>query len=208
MKITKYLHSCLLVEEQGKTILFDPGVFTYTEKALTADQITNLDYILITHEHPDHMHLPFIHELVAKFPDVTIITNPSIVAILEKENIHATSTQDDIVGLEETPHERLWDKEPPQNVAVSIFGRFTHVGDSLHFSKTADVLCLPITAPWGSTTEAVNKALAMNPKVIIPIHDWMWKDDIRRAMYERLEGFFKEKGIDFKSVETGETIEI
>jgi L-ascorbate metabolism protein UlaG (beta-lactamase superfamily) len=208
MKITKYLHSCLLVEEQGKTILFDPGVFTYTEKALSAEKLTNLDYILITHEHEDHMSLPFIHELVSKFPEVKIITNPSIVSLLEKETIKSSSTGDDIVSLEILTHEKLWDKEPPQNAVISIFNKLTHAGDSLHFSKSSDILALPLTAPWGSTTEAVTKALAMGPKVIIPIHDFMWKDAIRIGMYERLQGFFKEKGIDFKSMETGELKEI
>lgn len=208
MKITKYLHSCLLVEEQGKTFLFDPGVFTYNANVLDISKIQTLDYLLITHEHDDHLYLPFMHEIVKKFPDVTIITNPAIVTILEKENIRATSTTDAIVRIEETPHERLWDKEPPQNIAISIFDKFTHVGDSLHFSKTYDVLALPLTAPWGSTTEAVNKALAMQPKIIIPIHDFMWKDEVRKAMYTRLAGFFQEKGIDFKNMETGELIEI
>lgn len=208
MRITKYLHSCLLVEEQDKIILFDPGVFTYNEKALTAEKLTNLDYILITHEHPDHCHLPFIHELVSKFPEVKIITNPSIVAILEKENIKASSSPDDIVSLELLTHEKLWDKEPPQNVVISIFNTLTHPGDSLHFAKSHNILALPLTAPWGSTTEAVTKALAMQPKVILPIHDWMLKDGVRQEMYKRLQGFFKEKSIDFKCLETGESVEV
>jgi L-ascorbate metabolism protein UlaG (beta-lactamase superfamily) len=208
MKITKYLHSCLLVENEGKTLLFDPGIFTYTEKALSAENLTNLDYLLITHEHADHMHLPFIKELVSKFPDVKIITNPDIVLLLEKEHINAISQNDEIVNLEILIHEKLWDKVPPQNAVISIFNKLTHPGDSLHFSKSSDILALPLTAPWGSTTEAVTKALAMQPKVIIPIHDWMWKDGIRQEMYERLQGFFQEKGIDFKSVETGESIEV
>src|SRR5262245_9148500 len=82
MKISKYLHACLLVEEQGKTALFDPGVFTAQEKALDVNKLNNLDYLLITHEHPDHFHLPLVKELVAKFPQVKIITNPSIVSLL------------------------------------------------------------------------------------------------------------------------------
>ncbi len=208
MKITKYLHSCLLVEEQGKTLLFDPGIFTYNAKVLDIQKLAALDYILITHEHPDHMHLPLIHELVAKFPEVKIITNPSIVKLLEKENIKALSTDDDIVSLELLTHEKLWDKEPPQNAVISIFDKLTHVGDSMHFSKSYNVLALPLTAPWGSTTDAVIKALEMNPKIIIPIHDFMWKDEIRVAMYDRLTGFFKEKGIEFKSMETGDLVEI
>lgn len=208
MHITKYLHSCLLVEEQGKTMLIDPGNFTYNAHVFAVDKLEKLDYILITHEHEDHFYLPFVKEILQRFPDVTIITNPSIVAILEKEGITAASEENEDVKLDVIAHEKLWDKEPPQNAVFKIFGKLVHPGDSLHFTTTGDILALPLQAPWGSTTQAVEKALEMQPKVIIPIHDWHWKDEVREAMYDRLTGFFKEKEIEFKNVKTGETVEI
>lgn len=206
MKITKYLHSCLLIEEQNKTILIDPG--SYSTPILDLATISNLDYLLFTHEHPDHFDIPFTKQLVEKFPDVKIVTNPSIVAILEKDRIQAASTGDNIVALEVLSHEKLWDKEPPQNAVFTIFGKLTHPGDCMQFTTTAEILALPLQAPWGSTNQAVIKALEVQPKVIIPIHDWHWKDEVRIQMYERLQGFFREKGIEFKVVKTGETIEI
>jgi len=154
------------------------------------------------------MHLPFVHEIVAKFPNVTIITNPSIVALLEKENIKAGSTTDAVVKLENSPHEKLWDKMPPENVVIHLFNKLTHPGDSLHFEQTGDILALPLTAPWGSTTEAVTKAMSMKPRIIIPIHDFLWKDEIRMGMYERLTEFFKSHNIAFKGVETGQVVEV
>jgi L-ascorbate metabolism protein UlaG (beta-lactamase superfamily) len=102
----------------------------------------------------------------------------------------------------------LWDKAPPQNILVNIFGKLTDPGDSHHFSKTLEVLALPIQAPWGSTKDAVELALSLKPKVIIPIHDWMWREDFRRGMYQRLISFFAENGIQFKGIEKGEIIEV
>jgi L-ascorbate metabolism protein UlaG (beta-lactamase superfamily) len=208
MKITKFLHSCLVVEDQNMTFLFDPGIFTYNAQALDLGKIAKLDYLLITHEHADHFHMPLIHAIVAKFPQVKIITNKSIVSLLQKENIVASSQKDQFVQTENSSHEKLWDLKPPENVVIHILNRLTHVGDSLHFSKTHEILILPITAPWGSTTEAVNKALSIKPKVIIPVHDWMWKDEIRKAMYQRLSEFFPTYGIQFKGLETGEPLTI
>lgn len=208
MKISKHLHSCLLINEQNQTFLIDPGVFTYQEKALDISKIEKLDYILITHEHPDHMHMPFVKELVEKFPEVKIISNQSVVALLQKEHIKATNTSDDIVTLESVPHEKLWDKQPPENVLITVFGKLATPGDSHHFQTSAAILALPIQAPWGSTTDAVELALQLQPKVIIPVHDWMWKDDFRKSMYQRLAEFFKTKGIEFKSLEIGETTEV
>jgi L-ascorbate metabolism protein UlaG (beta-lactamase superfamily) len=208
MKLSKHLHACLLVEEQDKTFLIDPGVFTYQEKALDISQLETLDYILITHEHPDHMFLPFIKEIIAKFPEVKIITNESIVKILEKETIKATSIGDEIVTIQTEPHEKLWDSEPPENVLFTIFDKLASPGDSHHFETKAEILALPTIAPWGSTIDAVNLALKLKPKVIIPIHDWMYKDNVRQMMNQRLSEFFKTKGIDFKALETGEVVEV
>lgn len=208
MKITKYLHSCLLVEEKETSVLIDPGIFTYQEHVLKPETLNSLDYIAITHEHPDHYHLPFIKKLVARFPDVTILSNPTIVALLQQEGITATTENHQDITMESVPHEQLWDAQAPENVMLHVFNKLTHPGDSHHFETTRDILALPIQAPWGSTYDAVQLALKLNPKMIIPIHDWMWKDDVRQKMYERLHGFFKEKGIDFKAVETGETVEL
>jgi L-ascorbate metabolism protein UlaG (beta-lactamase superfamily) len=208
MKISKHLHSCLLVEEQEKIFLIDPGIFTYQEKALDVNKLEKLDYILITHEHADHFFLPLVKEIVAKFPDVKIVTNNAIVEQLAMENITATYESDAFVSVTRLPHEKLWDKEPPENVMFTVFSRLAIPGDSIHFETNAQIIALPIVAPWGSTTDAVNLALKLQPKVIIPIHDWLYKDNVRQMMYQRLKDFFQTKNIDFKAVETGEQIDV
>jgi L-ascorbate metabolism protein UlaG (beta-lactamase superfamily) len=208
VKISKHLHSCLLVEEQEKTFLFDPGIFTYQEKALDITKLEQLDYILITHAHPDHMHMPFLNDLLVKFPNAKIVTNNAIVEQFAKENIPATYESDPIVTVTKVPHERLWDSEPPENVMLTVFGKLASPGDSHHFETKAEILALPIMAPWGSTTEAVNLALKLQPKVIIPLHDWFYKDGVRQMMHQRLKEFFATKNIDFKAMETGEVIEV
>jgi len=208
MRITKHLHSCLLIQDDTHSILIDPGVFTYQDKALDSKKLNSLDYILVTHEHPDHFHLPLIKDLVKQFPKVTIISNKSVVALLKQEGIIGTTMGTEKILLEESPHEALWDTKAPANVMFHIDGLLTHPGDSHHFTRTNDVLALPLQAPWGSTADAVKLALQLKPKIIIPIHDWMWKDGIRQAMYQRLQDFFKQKGIDFKTEEINKPINI
>src|SRR3990167_1958183 len=90
MKISKYIHSCLLVEDEGKTILIDPGNYTFEEKGLDIGKLEKLDFLLITHEHPDHMHMPLIKEILEKFPQAQIISNNSVKKILEERGINAT----------------------------------------------------------------------------------------------------------------------
>lgn len=203
MKISKHIHSCLLVEENGIVVLIDPGSYTFDEKALDLTKINRLDYLLITHEHFDHMHIPLVKEIVAKFPQVKIISNPSVKDILGKEGITVSVEDNEVVTHQQVPHEKVWGFPPPQNYQFTIFGKLTTPGDSHSFTQTAEILALPITAPWGSTTRAVEIAESLKPKVIIPIHDWHWRDEARKAFYQRLTEYFQTKGIDFRGLETG-----
>jgi L-ascorbate metabolism protein UlaG (beta-lactamase superfamily) len=59
MKITKYGHCCLLVEDNGVVILTDPG--NYNELPVV---IPTIDALLITHEHADHCHVESLKKII------------------------------------------------------------------------------------------------------------------------------------------------
>jgi len=203
MKISKHVHSCLLVEEAGTTILIDPGNYS----KLDVDSLEKLDFILITHEHEDHMYIPLIKKAVEKFPEVQIISNASVAEILGKEGLKVSTEGNDFIEIETVRHEKVIGKTP-ENVLFRIFNKLTHPGDSHSFESTTEVLALPIQAPWGSYVTAIEKAVQLKPKTVIPIHDWQWKDEARKGLYERSVAYLKEHGIEFKSVETGEVVEV
>lgn len=210
MKITKFVHSCLLVEMPAPvnhTALFDPG--NYSEGALDIDALEYLDDIIITHEHQDHFHLPLIERLVAKFPSVHITAPDEVVQKLRLEGLQASSEPGEGIELFESPHEVIrpyFDTDPPQEIGVHYLSRFSHPGDSHSFKESKEILALPVQAPWGSTVNAVKLALDLQPKYIIPIHDWHWSDEARRSVYGRLENLFAEHGITFYKPETGQPI--
>ena len=91
MRITKYEHACLLIEE-ARTVLIDPGNFTRESGLLDITTLPKLDAILYTHEHQDHFDLALLKDLQGKFPEVVIISNPAFVSQLKSENIQATSS--------------------------------------------------------------------------------------------------------------------
>ena len=206
MKITKFVHSCLLIEDRGKKVLIDPG--NYSEQALDLSNLSDLSYLLITHEHPDHMYLPLIQKILEKSPDVKIISNQSVAEILDKEGIKVSTEGDEFVQLEDVPHEKTFMGTPPQNTLFKLGGKLTHPGDSHHFNETAEILALPVQAPWGSTTQAVDLAEKLKPKIIIPIHDWHWNEEARENMYKRLAEYFRGIGIKFIGLKTGVPVEI
>ena len=61
MKITKYNQSCLLIETNNKRILVDPGTIGYDESIL--NEWSNINYILVTHRHPDHCNKEAINKI-------------------------------------------------------------------------------------------------------------------------------------------------
>lgn len=208
MKITKFVHSCLLVEMPApinRTALFDPGVMS--EAALNIDELLFLDDIIITHEHSDHFSLGLVKQLVAKFPAVRITSTPPVVKQLTEAGVAASDQP--VTGLVffDAPHESvapLWPR--PESVGVHYLDRLTHPGDSHHFGETMAVLALPVTAPWGSTIAAVNLAIKLRPKFVVPIHDWHWRDEARTQMYDSLERAFAQAGITFLKLEDGKPV--
>lgn len=208
MRVTKFLHSCLLVEDQGKTFLFDPGNFTDEANVLDLNKISNIDYILITHEHADHMFPSLIKKVLEKFPELIIITNNSATAVLENEGITASTETPDFIQTEIIPHEKIFGGEVPQNLKFTVNNLLTHPGDSFAFDQTTKVLALPLQAPWGNVTQAAELGVKLKPEIVLPIHDWHWKDEVRVSIYKRLEDFFNKQGIKFIPLETGISIEL
>lgn len=208
MKVTKFLHSCLLVEDQGKTFLSDPGNFTDEAGVLNLEKISNIDYILITHEHADHMCPPLIKKILEKFPGAKIITNNSAKAVLENEGISAQTEGTDFIQTKVIPHEKIFGAEVPENIKITVNNLLTHPGDSFQFNSTTKVLALPLQAPWGDVTQAAELGAKLKPEIILPIHDWHWKDEVRIGLYKRLEDFFNKTGIKFIPLETGASVEI
>ncbi|HVX48001.1 MAG TPA: MBL fold metallo-hydrolase [Candidatus Saccharimonadales bacterium] len=208
MKITKFVHSCLLVETPERAALFDPG--TLSESALDVGKLERLDDIFITHEHADHFSLDLIKLLVKKFPDVRITSTSSVVKQLDEAGITASDQPPAGVEFFESPHEDVAPMfgQPPEEIGINYLGVLSDPGDSHSFTGTKEILALPITAPWGSSIKALNLALRLKPKHVLPIHDWHWRDEARQQTYDSYGRILGDNGITFHKLQTGIPVEI
>jgi len=207
MQITKYVHSCLLVETPDRVALFDPGAMSID--SIPVDQIEQLDDIIITHIHGDHFVPDFIKQLVQKFPGVAITAPSEVVAALGREGITATDQPSAAITFFDAPHESVEPLFPqPEEVGVHYLDTLSDPGDSHSFTETKAILALPITAPWGSSVRALNLALELKPQYVIPIHDWHWRDEARTSTYDRYAEVLEEQGITFLKPETGKPMTI
>ncbi len=178
MKITKYGHCCLLVEEKGVRLLTDPGAFT----ADTHTNLTALDVILYTHEHADHFHLDSLRLLRQNNPGAIVICNEGVSSFLEAEGIPHTKIINDtheyngvtITGIS-GEHEEIYPTIPRiQNTGYLIAQKLWYPGDSfVNPGMPVDVLALPVAGPWLKLSEALDYAVMLKPQKVLYVHDWI-----------------------------------
>jgi len=209
MKITKFVHACLLVETADAAVLFDPGVYSFGSESLNISALPALKHVVITHEHADHFHMPFLEALIEHSPSLTVVTNKSVAALLkDKVSVPIITEPSDSFKFFTSPHESIPTGPAPENIGVHFVDTLTDPGDCQSFNETKPVLAMPMTAPWGSMSIATKKIIELKPKVVIPIHDWHWRPEALAGMYERLKELLQSEGIDFKIPVDGEPIEV
>ncbi len=209
MKITKHVHSCLILEDQGKTVIIDPGKYGYDEYPLELHNSDVIDFVLITHEHGDHLYLPFIKKILSRYPKASIICSERVTDILKSENILSLNEGNSFIHLSFKQHERSIDPEVVPNTVFTVFNNFIHSGDNIEFSESGDIIALPIDCGlWGKVASAAERLVTLKPKFIVPIHDYRLKDEIKTDVFRRLGVYFKEHNIEFLPMKPYDTISI
>jgi L-ascorbate metabolism protein UlaG (beta-lactamase superfamily) len=179
MKVKKIGHCCLIIEENGKRVMTDPGSFTIEGQT----KENNIDFILITHEHGDHIHVDSLKIVLNNNPQAKVITNTGVGKLLaeagiEYEILEGTNSKN-FSGLtieaHDCKHEEIF-KElgQVQNTGYFIGPRLFYPGDSLYNPpKPVEILALPVAGPWTRVRDFMNYVLEVKPKVCFPVHDGM-----------------------------------
>lgn len=209
MKLTKYDHSCVLVEDGDTRILIDPGSLTPG-----FENLTGLTAILVTHQHPDHIDLDRLPTLLENNRGTPIYTDPGTAELVAEAGIEATTVRSGdkldlgiAVRVYGEQHAVIHPDIPVvANVGYLLGNRFFHPGDSFH-PPDADVqvLGLPTAAPWQKLSEAVDFLREVNPSIAIPIHQGIL------ATPELYYGHFQRLGparTEIRIMRSGETIDL
>lgn len=199
MRITHYGHACVLVETDSARLLFDPGTF-----ATDFAQVQQLDAVLLTHQHPDHVDVQRLPALLEANPRARLIASAQTAETLVKQDVLAdsgpqveTAAPGAELDLGATAvhavggsHAVIHPDVPViDNVGYIVAdGAFYHPGDSFHVPEQhIDVLGLPTAAPWLKLAEAVEFFRAVAPRVAVPIHEAVLSvPQLHYRMFEQL----------------------
>ncbi len=207
MKITKYAHSCLLIEIDDAKILTDLGSWNPE-----VPDISGLDAVLITHEHQDHFDIEKLKELLSNNSGAEIITHAAVGEKLKEAGIKYRTIEPGeritVAGIPVescgTDHAIIYGATSPcRNTGYLIADRLYIPGDALHDipSRQVEILALPTGGPWMKVSEAIEYAKSLKPSLVIPIHDAMYTEEVRNTSMPRWIGTALEaEGIRFVSM--------
>src|SRR5438270_2189904 len=70
MRLQKFTHSCLLVEDGDARVLVDPGMFSHG-----FEHLEGLTAVLVTHKHPDHLDVERLGGVLDRNPQARLIAD-------------------------------------------------------------------------------------------------------------------------------------
>ena len=207
-KIERLTDSCLLVTTDEEATLFDPGFHTYQSGQVDLNAIGDVTRVFITHEHGDHVNAEFVRWVIDRGEDVKVYSNEAVRDLLAEHGIEVDTSKPDGAGVEDVRHGKLPTGATPPNRSFTIDGVLTHPGDSREPTTTAPVLALPLIVPWDSATGAAEFARRLQPKQVVPIHDFYLSDMGRGWIRGLIKDVLAKDDIELVDVDWGDSFSI
>jgi L-ascorbate metabolism protein UlaG (beta-lactamase superfamily) len=200
MRITHLGHAAVLAETDGVRILIDPGNLSSAWHSLS-----DLDAVLVTHQHPDHLDPQNLPVLLAANPAAIVLVEPSILDLISSGEL--PSLGENVGGLQPGSQQTVGDavvtavggqhaiihRDIPRIGNVGYVLRspdqptLFHPGDSYEaIPDGIDILAVPAYGPWAAMKETIDFARAVGALEGFPIHDELLSDRGRTLAFNRL----------------------
>lgn len=195
MKITKYSHACFVVENEGQSIIVDPGKWS-DDFVVPANAVA----VFVSHEHEDHIDEKLLRTIVDKNPGAVVLAHANVIAKLKDFKTQPVKTGD-TVQIESFELEFFGGQHATiapdipiiANLGVLINSTLFYGGDSFAVpNKSVQTIALPVSAPWMKYSEALEFLQAVKPARVFPTHDAILSD-AGKDLADRMVGASAEK---------------
>jgi L-ascorbate metabolism protein UlaG (beta-lactamase superfamily) len=217
MRITHLGNAAVLVETDDARILIDPGNLSDAWHSLT-----DLDAVLVTHQHPDHIDPSNIGQLLSANPAAKVLVEPSILgqvadgSIPELPNATAFPPDDqtvigDVLITAVGGQHAIIHRDIPRigNVGYVLrsAGQPTlfHPGDAYDtVPQGVDVLAMPTYGPWAAMKETVDFVRAVGALEGFPIHGELLNERGQNLIMSRIDELTSMRLVDLRGGTTHE----
>lgn len=213
MRLTKFTHAAVLLEDGDRRVLVDPGIWSEPD---AFDGVTD---ILVTHEHFDHVDIDRLASLLetrqlrvfapesvresAARADAAAVVD-AITPVAAGDTFTAGGFRVSAVG---GMHAEIYEGLPGcANLGYVVEGVY-HPGDSFFVpEQPVAALLVPVGGPWFTLRGALDFTRAVAPGRAFPIHDRMLSSDIG---YEAVDRWMQGKGdTDYARIPLGGTVTV
>ncbi|MEV4667174.1 MBL fold metallo-hydrolase [Microbacterium sp. LWO12-1.2] len=212
MRVTKYEHATLRIDQSDQTLVIDPGSFT-----TPLDDLNGLVGIVLTHEHPDHWTPEHLDRLLRAAPGTPIFAPAGVAAAADGYDITVVSPGDTVAvgdfalrffgGTHAVIHSSI---PTIDNVGVLVNEELYYPGDSYAVPEgiEVDTLAAPLGAPWLKIGEAMDYVLAVKPRRAFGTHDMTLSVAGKTMHRARLQWATEQGGGEFFVLEPGESLDL
>jgi L-ascorbate metabolism protein UlaG (beta-lactamase superfamily) len=180
VQLTKHGHACVVLSDDDRRLVVDPGAFT------ADDAWAGASALLVTHEHADHFVPDRVRAALDADPALELWTNPTVAEQLSGlgSRVHVVGPGDTFTaaGFEVSVHGE-WhavihpDLPRVRNVGFLVEGQVFHPGDALTVPEVAvPTLLLPAHAPWSKAAELIDYLREVQAQQAYAVHDGLLND--------------------------------
>lgn len=212
MRLTKFEHAALLLEQSGKKLFIDPGSFT-----TPITDAANTVAVVITHEHPDHWTPEQLNRILEASPDAVVYGPEGVVAAADGFAITRVDPGDSVQagpfalrffgGRHAVIHSSI---PVVDNVGVIVNEQLVYPGDSFAVPEgiEVDLLAAPASAPWLKISEAMDYVLEVAPKRAFGTHEMVLSVAGKRMAADRLKWATEQGGGEFLDLQPGDSLDV